>query len=93
MLETCKQTKKPVNTLLHYDSATLYSLSDFIVFYVPVITIINIIHLVLFAKLNHESIHKNHMGQLVDVCNSTIGKIYWYSRNTLDRAPYQIFAY
>lgn len=58
MLETCKQTKKPVNTLLHYDSATLYSLSDFIVFYVPVITIINIIHLVLFAKLNHESIQK-----------------------------------
>lgn len=59
MLETCKQTKKPVNTLLQYDSATLYSLSDFIVFYVPVITIINIIHLVLFAKLNHESIQKN----------------------------------
>lgn len=58
MLETCKQTKKPVNTLLQYDSATLYSLSDFIVFYVPVITIINIIHLVLFAKLNHESIQK-----------------------------------
>lgn len=78
MLETCKQTKKPVNTLLQYDSATLYSLSDFIVFYVPVITIINIIHLVLFAKLNHESIQtkKPHMGQLVDVCNSTIGKIY-----------------
>lgn len=77
MLETCKQTKKPVNTLLHYDSATLYSLSDFIVFYVTVITIINIIHLVLFAKLNHESIQKKpHMGQLVDVCNSTIGKIY-----------------
>lgn len=77
MLETCKQTKKPVNTLLHYDSATLYSLSDFIVLYVPVITIINIIHLVLFAKLNHESIQKKtHMGQLVDVCNSTIGKIY-----------------
>lgn len=78
MLETCKQTKKPVNTLLHYDSATLYSLSDFIVFYVPVITIINIIHIVLFAKLNHESIQKKqtHMGQLVDVCNSTIGKIY-----------------
>lgn len=78
MLETCKQTKKPVNTLLQYDSATLYSLSDFIVFYVPVITIINIIHLVLFAKLNHESIQKkkHHMGQLVDVCNSTIGKIY-----------------
>lgn len=77
MLETCKQAKKPVNTLLHYDSATLYSLSDFIVLYVPVITIINIIHLVLFAKLNHESIQKKtHMGQLVDVCNSTIGKIY-----------------
>lgn len=77
MLETCKQTKKPVNTLLQYDSATLYSLSDFIVLYVPVITIINIIHLVLFAKLNHESIQKkHHMGQLVDVCNSTIGKIY-----------------
>lgn len=60
MLETCKQTKKPVNTLLHYDSATLYCLSDSIVFYVPVITIINIIHLVLFAKLNHESIQKKN---------------------------------